>query len=110
MFIGSFHLLEMLFDDYIFYLIESHAIVSEDTEDSGVERNGTRNKNSGEILFGFGVSVCTYRVHTLSSGSPLTQPRRTDQSNNNNGNKKRKIRALYCASFSVNSKPLLKRV
>eukprot|EP00794_Sanderia_malayensis_P010996 gene10996-12159_t len=30
---GSYHLLQMLFDDYIFFLLESHAIVSEDLED-----------------------------------------------------------------------------
>ena len=47
-FVGSFHLLQMLFDDYILYLIESHAIVSEDFDDGLIEFSIIRNRNTGK--------------------------------------------------------------
>ena len=45
---GSFHLLQMLFDDYILYLIESHAIVSEDSADTTSEFSILRSRSAGQ--------------------------------------------------------------
>ena len=44
---GSFPLLEMLFDDCILYLIESHAIVSEDSADTTSEFSVLRSRSLG---------------------------------------------------------------
>ncbi|XP_065056710.1 regulatory factor X 4-like [Rhopilema esculentum] len=68
---GSFHLLQMLFDDYIFYLIESHAIVSEDAEDSSYEFSIIRNRISDNTDF---------RMYNESLYTDLNQKPRSFQS------------------------------
>lgn len=42
---GSFHLLQMLFDEYIFFLIESHADISEEIDDTVPAEKHTRGKS-----------------------------------------------------------------
>lgn len=45
--VGSFHLLQMLFDDYILYLIESHAIVCEEHVSGANGFSIIRNRTTG---------------------------------------------------------------
>jgi len=65
---GSFHLLQMLFDDYILYLIESHAIVSEDSADTTSEFSILRSRSA---------DTTDYPIYSDNQQSDVIQTPRT---------------------------------
>jgi len=77
---GSFHLLQMLFDDYIFYLIESHADISEEI----IADSATNERNySQRISVSSSVELLSYDTiirysPSSSSGRGSLSPEKND--------------------------------